>query len=89
MDYEDYSKKLNQRQVSYFMQCIDLTNAFNGDKGLDEEGRNFQRKMVEEYVKQKSDCSFIDFTKFLGFYMLKEGHITKKEYKDILNGKEI
>ena len=89
LDYEDYQRKLNQLQVSYFMQCLDLTNAFNGGQELGEVGRNFTRGIVEEFVKQKPDSSFIEFSQFLGFFLLKEGEITEKQYEDILNGKDV
>lgn len=89
IDFDDYSNKLRQLQVSYFMQCIDLTNVFNEQEVLDEETRDYHRQMVEQFVTHSPNTTFNDYTRFIGFILMKEGQLTEKEYKDTLNGTEI
>ncbi len=79
MSEDEYDNKFKQLQVSYFMQCIDLTNAFNGNE-MDEERRKCTREIVEGFVDDCPNTTFIDLTKFIGFLMMKEGVYTEKEY---------
>ena len=84
---EDYAAKMRELKISYFMQCVDLTVAFNGDSINDTFRRN-TREMVESFVKAYPEASFIQFSESLGAMMVKNGAMTAGEFADILAGEE-
>ena len=82
---EDYAAKMRELKVSYFMQCVDLTIAFNGDSINDTFRRN-TREMVESWVQMCPEGSFIQFCRSLGAMMVKNGAMTAGEFANILAG---
>ena len=88
MSEEDFTAKMKQLKISHFVQCIDLTNAFNGDETSDYE-RKTQREMISEFVDHHPEGSFIDFCVSLGRFMVDEGRLTKQQFRDILDGNDI
>ena len=88
MSKEDFTAKMKQLKISHFVQCIDLTNAYNGDETSDEE-RKQQREMISEFVDRCPEGSFVDFCVCLGRFMVGEGHISEQQFRDILDGKDI
>ena len=85
---EDYAAKMRELKISYFMQCVDLTIAFNGDS-VNDTFRGNTREMVESFVQVYPEASFIQFCESLGAMMVKNGAMTAGEYADILAGEEI
>ena len=88
MSADDYLAKMKQLKVSYFIQCMDLTNAYNGDE-ISDEFRNQQREMISSFVDQFPEGSFTQYCELLGMVMVDIGKLSKQEFDDILNGKEI
>ena len=85
---DEYKAKMKQLKVSYFMQCMDLTNAFNGDNP-DEAFRNDQREMMTYFIDRRPEASFTDFCISIGETLTRTGHMSREELQDILDGKEI
>ena len=85
---EDYSAKMRELKISYFMQCVDLTIAFNGDS-INDTFRGNTREMVESFIKAYPEASFIQFCESLGKMMVYNGDMSAGEFADILAGEEI
>ena len=58
MSIDDYKAKMKQLKVNYFIQCMDLTNAYNGDV-VSDEFRNQSREMMSCFVDTCPKGSFI------------------------------
>ena len=85
MSIDDYRAKMKQLKVSYFIQCMDLTNAFNGDV-VSDEFRNQSREMMSCFIDACPDGSFTQFCESLGRLMVEHGALSKQEFDDILAG---
>ena len=86
MSIDDYKAKMKQLKVSYFVQCMDLTNAYNGNE-ISDEFRNQQRGMMSSFVDKCPEGSFTQYCEVLGRAMVDAGGLSKQEFDDILNGK--
>ena len=87
---ERYIAQMKELKISYFMQCMDLTNAYNGDVlVLDDESRDNARTMMSSFIEHCPEGSFEEFSKTLGKVMVSLGHMSEQEYLDILDAKEI
>ena len=82
---DDYIAKMRQLQISYFVQCIDLTNAFNGNVVCDEKRFDY-RDIVTHFIDSFPDAPFTQFIEFMGNETVRSGAMTQKEYDDIISG---
>ena len=84
MSEEEYRSKLHQLKVSHFMQCHDLTSAFNGQTPSDK-SRSLTRELVSVFLMEKPEGSFEEFCMNLGAALVDNGVISRQEFNDIIN----
>lgn len=61
---DDFWSKLHVLQVSHFMQCMDLTCAFNGEEVSDVTRKN-RRELFSNYLCHFPEASFLSFCNYM------------------------
>ena len=84
MSKEEYCSKLHQLKVSHFMQCHDLTSAFNGQTPFDKSGI-LTRDLVSAFLKKTPQGSFEQFCMTLGEALVDTDVISRQEFNDTID----
>ena len=82
MSEDEFIAKRRQLKISYFVQCLDLTNEFNRSP-MSDEVRDNMRGMISEFVYSDPKATFDDFCVSLGKLMVRIGAISQKQFDDI------
>ena len=84
MSKEEYCSKLHQLKVRYFMQCHDLTDAFN-DQTPSDKSRSLTRELVSAFLKKTPEGFFEQFCMTLGEALVDTGVISWQEFNDAID----